>query len=118
MFHCNKNNNVEQFIQNNKKYIFHLPETNTLLNVICKNKAIRAADIQIINMMQNGEKITNFDNHYFSYNYENFDKIYFTSYAYYEKCNIYCIDNISYLHGNGIPDNMSDDILKCILMHP
>jgi hypothetical protein len=91
----NVSSNVDKFIKTGKKYVIELPDTNTILNVTCTFAAIRCADMKIKKVFVNGELIPDDDEYTISYRYETFDGIYYTSFAYLEKCNIYAsVDDI------------------------
>lgn len=86
---CNKSPNVDRFIRAGIKYVFELTATNEILNVICTGKGFRAADMQIMSHYINGEKNPDEEQYTFSFPYESYDKIHFSSFQYFEPCNIY-----------------------------
>jgi len=71
-----------------KKYVFELPDINTVLLVVCKFAAINAADIQIVKEIVDG-KINDEEGYYVSYQYSTFDGLNFRSFSYKDKCIIY-----------------------------
>jgi hypothetical protein len=89
MVRCNKAGNVHNFIKTGKKYVIELPDTKTILNVQCTYAAIRAADMRIITAFINGKRDHDSEDCTISYQYEHFDSIHYTSFAYREKCNVY-----------------------------
>jgi hypothetical protein len=89
MIQCNKNSDVYKFIKSGKKYVIELPDTKTIINVQCTFAALRAADMKIISEFVDGKQNRDNENSTFSYYYENFDNIYYTSFAYREKCVLY-----------------------------
>ena len=86
---CNKSKNVHKFIHTGKNYVIELPDTRTILNVKCELAALNAADMKIRSVFINGEKNFDCDDFIFSYEYENFDAIHYTSFGYREKCIVY-----------------------------
>jgi hypothetical protein len=86
---CNKSRDVSKFIKTGKKYVIELPDSNTILNVECTYAAINAADMKIKSVFINGEKDLDDEEYMFSYRYEYFDEIHYSSLSYREKCNIY-----------------------------
>jgi hypothetical protein len=79
-------------INENELYLIDLYEINTILHVLCVYKAYLACDMKIIYMEKNNEIVKDNINDYISYKYEwNFEKIYFRSFSYYDKCKIYKI---------------------------
>jgi hypothetical protein len=89
MVRCNKSSDVYKFIKTGKRYVIELPATKTILNVECTFAAIRAADMKIKSVFVNGKKSDDDEEYTFSYQYEQFDSIYYTSFAYREKCIVY-----------------------------
>jgi len=89
MIQCNKSNNVYQFIKTGKRYVIELPDTKTILNVECTYAAIRAADMKIKSVFIDGKKDDDDEEYTISYQYENFDSIHYSSFAYREKCIVY-----------------------------
>jgi hypothetical protein len=86
---CNKSKNVYKFIHTGKNYVIELPETRTILNVKCELAALNAADMKIISVFVNGAKNFDCEDYIFSYEYEHFDAIHYTSFGYREKCIVY-----------------------------
>jgi hypothetical protein len=89
MIQCNKSSDVYKFIRKGKKYVIELPDTKTILNVVCTSAAIAAADMKINSVYVNGNCDPEFEEHTFSYQYEHFDSIHYTSFSYREKCIVY-----------------------------
>jgi hypothetical protein len=77
------------FIHTGKKYVIEMPNIHTVLNVTCTFAAIRAADMRIDIAMVNGQRDQNSETCTISYNYDNFDSIYYTSFARPDQCIIY-----------------------------
>ena len=81
-------NNIEK----NKTYMIDLYDTNTVLHVVCMNKAIFACDMKIIYMEKDNKINDEYNDSCISYRYEwNFNKIHFKSFSYFDKCKIYKI---------------------------
>jgi hypothetical protein len=89
MIQCNKSSDVYKFIRKGKKYVIELPESKTILNVECTYSAIKEADMKINSVYINDNCDSEFDEYIFSYQYENFDSIHYTSFSYREKCIVY-----------------------------
>jgi hypothetical protein len=89
MVRCNYGKDVYKHIQTGKKYVIELPNINTVLNVKCTFAAIRAADMYIESAVVNGQRDPSSETCTISYNYDNFDSIYFTSFRSPDDCNIY-----------------------------
>ena len=89
MVKCNKSDDVYKYIKTGTKYVIELPDTKTILNVKCTYAAIRAADMKIESVFVNAEKKLDDEDYTFSYQYENFDSIHYTSFSYREKCIVY-----------------------------
>jgi hypothetical protein len=89
MVRCNKSSDVHKFIKTGKRYVIELPKTKTILNVECTGAAFRAADMKIKSVFVNDKKNPDDEDYTFSYQYENFDSIYYTSFDYREKCIVY-----------------------------
>jgi hypothetical protein len=89
MIRCNKNSDVYKFIRTGRKYVIEIPDTQTILNVECAYAAILAADMKVISAFVNGNQDHSIEGFAFSYSYENFDSINYTSFAYSEKCIVY-----------------------------
>jgi hypothetical protein len=83
---------VESFMRKGNKYIFHLPESNIFLYVICDFKGYRQSDMIIIDCIKNGVQYVSYKDYMFSYNYENFDWINFMSFSKKEHCDIYLVN--------------------------
>jgi hypothetical protein len=89
MLQCNKSSSTYKFIKTGKKYVIELPDTKTILNVECTFAAIRAADMKIISAFVDGKRDYDSETCTFSYQYENFDSVNYTSFKYREKCIVY-----------------------------
>lgn len=86
---CNKSANVDRHIRSGVKYVFELPGTNEILNVICTFKGTRAADMQILSHVIDGKTNPDEEQYTFSYVYDTYNKIHFKSFKYYEVCDVY-----------------------------
>jgi hypothetical protein len=87
----NLTKNVDLFLRETHTYIMYLPRLNTYLHVMCTGKAIRASDMKILAEEKDGV-ITKYDEENMctiSYNYENFDKIYYESFTIHDPCVLY-----------------------------
>jgi hypothetical protein len=89
MIQCNKSSDVYKFIKTGKKYVIELPYSKTILNVECTYAAIRAATMKINSVYVNDELKVDDEEYSISYQYEHFDSINYTSFAYREKCIVY-----------------------------
>jgi hypothetical protein len=89
MIRCNNSSDVYKFIRTGKKYVIELPDTKTIINVKCTFAAIRAADMQIESVFVNSEKKLDDEDCTFSYQYEHFDSVHYSSFGYREKCIVY-----------------------------
>lgn len=89
MKRCNHGKNVYRFIHTGNKYVIEMPDINTILNVTCTFAACRAADMRIDVATVNGERDHGSETCTISYNYDNFDSIYYTSFAKPDACVIY-----------------------------
>lgn len=89
MIQCNKSGDVYKFIKAGKNYVIELPDTKTILNVNCTGAGIRAADMKIIKAFVDGERDYDSETCTFSYQYETFDSVNYTSFKYREKCVVY-----------------------------
>jgi len=89
MVQCNKSADVYKFIRTGTNYVIELPETKTIINVKCTFAAIRAADMKIESVFVNSEKKFDDEDYTFSYQYEHFDSVHYTSFGYREKCIVY-----------------------------
>lgn len=90
MVRCNHNKNVYKYIVTGKKYIIEMPKIKTVLNVTCTFAACRAADMLIDTAVVDGCRDHSSETCTISYNYDNFDRIYYTSFSYADDCIIYC----------------------------
>jgi hypothetical protein len=90
LIHFNINKELSsRFILPGQNYIFELPESKTIIYARCGFKAVRAADMKILYCIEDGKKNDNYNDHWFAFEYENYDSIYFTSYKKAEYCKIY-----------------------------
>ena len=89
LIQCNKCPDVYKHIKTGKKYVIELPATNTILNVTCTFAAIRAADMKINSCTVNGIEDNDSHDCTFSYEYENFDSVHYSSFSYREVCIVY-----------------------------
>lgn len=89
MVRCNKSSDVYKHIKTGKKYVIEFPDTKTILNVECTYAAIRAADMKIISAFVDGKPDHDSEDCSISYQYEPFDSMNYTSFAYREKCIVY-----------------------------
>jgi len=89
LIQCNKCPDVYKHIKTGKNYVIELPATNTILNVTCTFAAIRAADMKINSCTVNGIEDHDSEDCTFSYEYENFDSVHYTSFSYREVCIVY-----------------------------
>ena len=85
----NNNSNVGFCLRKNETYYMLIPEINTLIQVKCTGVGIRAADLKIMKLIENGIKNTDFDDFTFGYQFENFDSVNYTSFSYREKCELF-----------------------------
>ena len=89
MVQCNKSREVCKFIRTGKHYVIELPDTQTILNVQCTGTGINAADMKIVSVFVNSKRNLDDEDYVFSYQYEHFDAIHYTSFGYREKCKVY-----------------------------
>lgn len=89
MVRCNKSSCVYKFINTGKNYVIELPDTKTILNVKCTFAGFRAADMKIITAFVDGKQDHDSETCTFSYEYEHFEHVHYTSFAYREKCIVY-----------------------------
>ena len=89
MVRCNKSSDVYKFIKTGKKYVVELPDTKKILNVLCTGTGIMAADMRIKSEYIDGKKNPDEEEYTFSYQYEHFDSVHYSSFAYREKCIVY-----------------------------
>lgn len=80
---------AELNIKENQKYIIVLPQKNILLLVKCIFKALNAADMIILNGVKDNKYLISSINYGISYNYSNYNKIYFESFSQHDDCLIY-----------------------------
>jgi hypothetical protein len=89
MVRCNYTKDVYKHIETGKHYVIELPNIKTVLNVKCSFAACRAADMYIETAIVNGKRDYSSETCTISYNYDNFDSIYYTSFNAPDKCIIY-----------------------------
>jgi hypothetical protein len=89
MVQCNKSGEVRKFIRTGTHYVIELPDTQTILNVECSGTGINAADMKIVSAFINSKRSLDDEDYVFSYQYEHFDAIHYTSFNYREKCKVY-----------------------------
>jgi len=89
MIQFNKSSNVSNLIKRGKKYVIELPDTKTILHVECTGAAIYAADMKIYCAYIDGQRDLDSEDYTFSYQYEHFDSVHYTSFNYREKCILY-----------------------------
>lgn len=89
MVQCNHGRDVYRFIHTGNKYVIEMPNIHTVLNVTCTFAACRAADMHIDVAMVNGQRDHNSETCTISYNYDNYNSIYYTSFARPDECVIY-----------------------------
>jgi hypothetical protein len=86
---CNLSDDVYKFIRPTIQYVFELPDTNEILNVVCKFKGINTAEMEIQSHIIDGTPNEDDEKYCFSYNYDSYDSIHFDSFQYKQKCNVY-----------------------------
>jgi len=89
----NKSPNVKKYIKHGNDYILELPETKTHLILHCTFAAINACDMVIKSVFKDGKEIIDDEEYTISYNYSNYDTIYYRSFSYKENCLLYGITN-------------------------
>ena len=89
MVKCNYGPNVYKHIETGNRYVIEMPHINTVLHVTCSFAACRAADMCIDKAYVNGQRDHSSETCTISYNYDNFDSIYYTSFNYADACNVY-----------------------------
>jgi hypothetical protein len=89
MVKCNKSREVYKYIKVGRYYVIELPDTKTILNVVCKFSALNSADMTIQSAYVNAKRDSEFDDYTVSYQYDEYDSIHYTSFNYREKCNLY-----------------------------
>lgn len=85
----NNSENVYYYINKGENYIMHLTESDTLLYLLCSFRGLRACDMKIIKCIQNNKNDSTSLDHTFSYQYENYNAVHYTSFKYREKCDLY-----------------------------
>ena len=83
------------YINAGGKYILHLKQTTRYIFVKCSGKAIRAADMEILFLIKDGKKDLKDSTCTVSYNYENYNKMHYDSFKYYEDCDAYYLQNVA-----------------------
>lgn len=89
IYQININKNIKNYFRKDALFYFYLPNKNIILYVKCYYAAINAADMEIIYTIKNNIIDESTSGFFLSYNYENFDTINYTSFAYKEKCLIF-----------------------------
>ena len=89
MVKCNYGPDVYRHIETGKRYIIEMPHIHTVLHVTCSFAACRAADMCIDKSYVNGQRDHSSETCTISYNYDNYDRIYYTSFNYADSCNVY-----------------------------
>jgi hypothetical protein len=79
----------KKYILPGRIYIFELPNLNIIIRARCGFKAIKAADMKILECIEKDKEKEEYKNHWFSYEFDKYDTIYFTSYNKKEPCNVY-----------------------------
>lgn len=94
----NTDRNVDGRLKRNGKYVMYLPETDEIVDLVCRGIAIRAADMTILKHTKNGKLVTSDLDCTFGYQFENYDTVCFNSFARREKCELYAIEDIYVMH--------------------
>ena len=89
MVKCNYGRDVYKHIETGKRYVIEMPHIHTIVHVTCSFAACRAADMHIDKAYVNGQRDHSSETCTVSYNYDNFDRIYYTSFNYADVCNVY-----------------------------
>jgi hypothetical protein len=89
MTRCNYGRDVYNHIHTGQKYVIEMPNIHTVLNVTCTFAACRAADMYIDKAVVNGQRDSGSETCTISYNYDSFDKIYYTSFDAPDACIVY-----------------------------
>jgi hypothetical protein len=90
----NNENEADFYVKTGRQYILHLKETNRYVFVKCTGKGIRAADMNIMFLIKDGKIDKKDATCTISYNYENFNKIYYDSFTFHEDCDAYYLKNV------------------------
>ncbi len=90
----NTDRNVDGRLKRNGKYVMYLPETDEIVDLVCRGIAIRAADMTILKHTKNGKPVTSDLDCTFGYQFENYDTVCFSSFSYREKCELYAVEDI------------------------
>jgi hypothetical protein len=77
------------------KYILHMKQTSRYVFVKCTGKGLRAADMQIMFIIKDGKIDEKDSTCTVSYNYENYNKMYYDSFTFHEDCDAYRLINNS-----------------------
>ena len=85
----NNDINIKIKLKPDEQYYMYFPDTDVLVKIKCIGKYINAADLTILQTVEKGSITTDSDNSTFSYQYEYFDTVNFSSFSYREKCEIY-----------------------------
>jgi len=89
MVKCNYGSDVYKHIETGKRYVIEMPHIHTIVHVTCSLAACRAADMFIEKSFVNGQRDHSSEECTVSYNYDNYDSIYYTSFNYADACNVY-----------------------------
>lgn len=90
----NTNNRVDCRLKCGAKYVMHLPETDEVVDLVCRGIAIRAADLTILKHTKKGMPVTSDLNCTFGYQFEHYDAVHFASFQYRQKCDLYALEDI------------------------
>ena len=90
----NTDRNVDGRLKRGGKYVMHLPETDEIIDLVCRGIAIRAADMTILKHTKNGKPVTSDLDCTFGYQFENYNSVCFNSFARREKCELYAVEDI------------------------
>jgi hypothetical protein len=91
----NNENEADFYVKVGRQYILHLKETNRYVFVKCTGKGLRAADMQILFVIKDEKKEMKDATCTVSYSYENYNKMYYDSFAHHEDCDAYYLQNVA-----------------------
>ena len=91
----NNENEADFYVKAGRQYILHLKQTNRYVFVKCTGKGLRSADMQIMFLIKDGKKDLKDATCTVSYNYENYNKMYYDSFKYHEDCDAYYLQNVA-----------------------
>jgi hypothetical protein len=89
----NSKKNADFYVNTGGKYILHLKQTNRYVFVECTGKGVLAADMKILFLVKDGKRDETDATYTVSYNYENYNKIYYDSFKVREDCDTYYLQN-------------------------